>query len=177
MLTTTDQIKQDAELCLQWAHELDTQYGDDESERCATADCLDMSLMSLRDAITDNTLYYVLPVLREAENEWLSQNDTLPRGGFGKILMYEDWQGIYQFFETCEEWKYAIAVEATPQAIRDAVTSLGLRVRHNNVQLDHLHRLIDAMTGRELGHRDPEPAATNTDRAHVAAIDWREAGF
>jgi hypothetical protein len=178
MLITTQQIKQDAELSLQWAHELDNRHDLDESERCAISECLDMTLTSLRDAIRDQTLLYVLPILREAESQWLSQNSTLPRGGFGRLLTYEDWQGIDQNFDTCVEWEYAVAVEEMPQPVQDRMALLGMALKRNNIDLWDLYSLIDALTGREPGYSDePVPAGTNADRPHLADIDWREAGF
>jgi hypothetical protein len=173
-MTYRDDIKRSAELLLAYTHDLQDQNLDEE-ERVAIEDCLWGEREAILTHIKDSSLYWMLPLLREVEGEWIADHEELPLGGFGEILTFEDIEGNEHSLSASARWKYAVAVEELPEKVQESIMHLGLEHARGDLQLHTIDDLVSALLGREI--LDLPEEAEEDEADSTEKVDWTRLGF
>lgn len=170
-----DSIIQSAEMILQWQHEVNDDRLPDEDRWCA-AHLLSMEIDTLKDTIDQTSLYWVFPILKVVEANWVQEHQLpVPNGGFGQILTYETQLGEPRSLNRSQSWQYAEAVSELSPRVGDEIRHLALDLVRNDISLWSLNNLVEALVGRPIVEPiDDEPLDVIE---HNQQVDWRREGF
>ncbi len=174
-LSSHDAMTQSAELILHWSQEVNNAELSEE-DRCTSADLLDFEIESLQRAINEWSLYWVLPILKTVEEQWIAQHQCpVPSGGFGDILTYETEFGDFRPLRHTLSWRYTEAVAELSPRVGQEIRSLALDIKRSGCSLWSLNNLVEALIGRPLvtSPRVEDESAS----AEASSVDWQKEGF